>query len=103
MKAMAKGLKPQFEDIDLPVAKPGGAGPLEEGRGPAPTLEPPIDQGAFRTLSTTVKLDPVRYGKLIAAGQPTRPGQRRRSNQEMIVEALDLWFATRGRGREGDP
>ena len=49
---MGKGLKPQFEDIDLPVAKPGGAGPLDEGRGPASTPEP-IDQGAFRTLSTT--------------------------------------------------
>ena len=86
---------PSFDDIDIPVAKPGAAAPVPPSA-PAPeTRYDNPDASAYRTLSTTVKLDPVRYGKLIAAGNPTRPGQRRRSNQEMIIEALDLWFAQR--------
>jgi hypothetical protein len=94
---MSKRATPSFEDIDLPVAKPGRAGPLtSEPLAPLPTVEP--DLAAYRMLSTTLKLDPVRYGKLIAAGQPTKPGQRRRSNQEMLLEALDLWLAQRARG-----
>jgi hypothetical protein len=47
-------------------------------------------------IATTVKLDEGRYLRLMEAGAP-RPGRvRRRTIQDMFVEALDEWLERRG-------
>jgi hypothetical protein len=47
-------------------------------------------------IATTVKLDEARYLRLMEAGAP-RPGRmRRRTIQDMFIEALDEWLDRRG-------
>jgi hypothetical protein len=47
-------------------------------------------------IATTVKLDEARYLRLMEAGAP-RPGRmRRRTIQDMFIEALDEWMERRG-------
>lgn len=46
-------------------------------------------------IATTVKLDEGRYLRLMEAGAP-RPGRlRRRTIQDMFIEALDEWLERR--------
>lgn len=61
---------------------------------PAPRLAPEPVRGAV--VATTVKLDEARYLRLMEAGAP-RPGRmRRRTIQDMFIEALDEWLERRG-------
>ena len=57
----------------------------------APT--PPV---SGQTVATTVKLDENRYLRLAEAGKPGPGRLKRRSIQEMVIEALDEWFERRG-------
>ena len=62
---------------------------------------PPVGQPTSSTVSgqvvaTTVKLDEDRYLRLVNAGQPGPGRLKRRSIQEMMVEAIDEWFDRRG-------
>jgi hypothetical protein len=70
---------------------PGSARPARPAPRPAPTPEPvrgPV-------IATTVKLDESRYLRLMEAGAP-RPGRlRRRTIQDMFIEALDEWLERR--------
>ena len=59
-------------------------------RAPAP---PPPTYG--QTVATTVKLDENRYLRLMEAGRPSPGRLRRRTIQDMLIEALDEWFERR--------
>ena len=49
-----------------------------------------------QTVATTVKLDENRYLRLAEAGRPGPGHLKRRTIQEMMIEALDEWFEKRG-------
>ena len=60
------------------------------GRTPAP---PPQSYG--QVVATTVKLDENRYLRLMEAGKPGPGRLKRRTIQDMLIEALDEWFERR--------
>jgi len=49
-----------------------------------------------QTVATTVKLDEDRYLRLADAGKPGPGRLKRRTFQEMVIEALDEWLERRG-------
>ena len=49
-----------------------------------------------QTVATTVKLDEDRYLRLAEAGRPSPGRLKRRTIQDMVIEALDEWFEKRG-------
>ena len=73
-------------------ASAGGRPPrsIQPPRAPAP---PPPTYG--QTVATTVKLDENRYLRLMEAGRPSPGRLRRRTIQDMLIEALDEWFERR--------
>jgi hypothetical protein len=80
----------------FPIPRKGTARPIGDDEpapppaGPAPTRREPV-RGTV--VATTVKLDEDRYLRLTQAGAP-RPGRlRRRTIQDMVVEAIDEWLA----------
>lgn len=107
----------------FPIPRKGGARPIAEAE-PAPLPPPPPSpappQAAVlpdppspnpvrlarpvpqpepvrgAVVASTVKLDEARYLRLMEAGAP-RPGRmRRRTIQDMFIEALDEWLERRG-------
>ena len=86
----------------FPIPRKGTARPIPEPE-PAPAPLPPAPvrtapaAGPVRgaVIASTVKLDEGRYLRLMEAGAP-RPGRlRRRTIQDMVVEALDEWLERR--------
>ena len=61
-----------------------------------PALHPTAPILSGQTVATTVKLDEDRYLRLVDAGKPSPGRLKRRTIQEIMVEALDEWFACRG-------
>jgi len=61
-----------------------------------PALHPTAPILSGQTVATTVKLDEDRYLRLVDAGKPGPGRLKRRTIQEIMVEALDEWFAHRG-------
>ena len=61
-----------------------------------PALHPVAPALSGQTVATTVKLDEDRYLRLLDAGRPGPGRLKRRTIQELMVEALDEWFAHRG-------
>lgn len=61
-----------------------------------PALHPTVPILSGQTVATTVKLDEDRYLRLVDAGKPSPGRLKRRTIQEIMVEALDEWFAHRG-------
>jgi len=61
-----------------------------------PALSPAVPIPSGQTVATTVKLDEGRYLRLADAGRPGPGRLKRRTIQEIMVEALDEWFARRG-------
>ncbi len=59
-----------------------------------PLVSTPAPSG--QTVATTVKLDENRYLRLADAGKPGPGRLKRRTIQEMMIEALDEWFERRG-------
>ena len=57
---------------------------------------PPVSAVSGQVVATTVKLDEGRYLRLVNAGQPGPGRLKRRTIQEMMVEAIDEWFDRRG-------
>jgi hypothetical protein len=60
-----------------------------------------VSQGSMpapsgQIVATTVKLDENRYLRLADAGKPGPGRLKRRTIQEMVIEALDEWFERRG-------
>lgn len=60
---------------------------------PRPPTPPPPTYG--QTVATTVKLDENRYLRLMEAGKPAPGRLKRRTIQDMLIEALDEWFERR--------
>ncbi len=60
----------------------------------APENPQPVQSGQM--VATTVKLDEDRYLRLADAGRPGPGRLKRRTIQEMMIEALDEWFEKRG-------
>ncbi len=70
--------------------------PPAPSRPPRPVLRPAPEPVRGAVIATTVKLDEARYLRLMEAGAP-RPGRmRRRTIQDMFIEALDEWLERRG-------
>lgn len=62
----------------------------------AEEITPPAPASSGQTVATTVKLDENRYLRLADAGKPGPGRLKRRTIQEMVIEALDEWFERRG-------
>ncbi len=80
----------------VPARAPSAVAPRE-----ATARRPVVDEAAApttsgQTVATTVKLDEDRYLRLAEAGRPGRGRLKRRTIQEMVIEALDEWFEKRG-------
>ena len=73
-RAMTGALAPETA---CPLA--GAALPVDDTPGPV--------RGLHGTIAVTVRLDPRRYERLKVYG-----ARRRRTNQEILVEALDRYF-----------
>ncbi len=56
----------------------------------------PAQMPSGQIVATTVKLDENRYLRLADAGKPGPGRLKRRTIQEMVIEALDEWFERRG-------
>lgn len=56
----------------------------------------PVSAFSGQTVATTVKLDENRYLRLAEAGRPGPGRLKRRTIQDMVIEALDEWFEKRG-------
>src|SRR5271166_539201 len=52
----------------------------------------PAPASSGQTVATTVQLDENRYLRLADAGKPGPGRLKRRTIQEMVIEALDEWF-----------
>ena len=63
---------------------------------PAEEAAPPALAPSGQTVATTVKLDENRYLRLADAGRPSPGRLKRRTIQEIMIEALDEWFERRG-------
>jgi hypothetical protein len=63
---------------------------------PNRTEQPLASSPSGQTVATTVKLDENRYLRLADAGKPGPGRLKRRTIQEMLIEALDEWFERRG-------
>ena len=63
---------------------------------PPQDVQPLAPASSGQTVATTVKLDENRYLRLADAGKPGPGRLKRRTIQEMVIEALDEWFERRG-------
>ena len=63
---------------------------------PAPKRQPEAPVSSGQIVATTLKLDESRYLRLAEAGKPGPGRLKRRSLQDMLIEALDEWFDRRG-------
>jgi hypothetical protein len=69
--------------VPLPPTAANGPTPEDAGRQPAA-------RGVHGTIAVTVRLDPARYERLKVHGARVR-----RTNQEILVEALDDYFRSK--------
>lgn len=73
------------------IVRKGEARPVRPPEQQAETTESaPLPKGTKNTIAITVRLDEARYRRLIAYGAAFFP---RRTNQEIMVEALDAYLA----------
>jgi hypothetical protein len=73
------------------IVRKGEARPVRPSEQKAETTESdPLPRGTKNTIAITVRLDEARYRRLIAYGAEFFP---RRTNQEIMVEALDAYLA----------
>jgi hypothetical protein len=70
--------------------------PATQRPSPAEKIAPPVPPSSGQTIATTVKLDENHYLRLADAGKPGPGRMKRRTIQEMVIEALDEWFERRG-------
>jgi hypothetical protein len=90
---------PEPEPVVAPrspvVTKGGGVAPRATHPRPSPRVPAPPPQIYGQTVATTVKLDENRYLRLMEAGKPGPGRLKRRTIQDMLIEALDEWFERR--------
>lgn len=105
--------KAHIDLAEFPVTRKGEATAFPEpeltlvGQIPAKVIppipaSPPLPAPALaidgRTVAMTLRLDAGRYHRLMEFGAAGREGRlRRRPNQEILIEALDLWLAKQER------
>jgi hypothetical protein len=77
------------------VAPKGGEAAPRSARTAPISRPPPPPQSYGQTVATTVKLDENRYLRLMEAGKPGPGRLKRRTIQDMLIEALDEWFERR--------
>jgi hypothetical protein len=87
-----QGAPPSSESVRASGAEKAGAGPRPKRLPDFPSAPAPI---YGQTVATTVKLDENRYLRLMEAGKPGPGRLRRRTIQDMLIEALDEWFERR--------
>lgn len=92
-KGSAKPLAVE-ETPRTPKAQPEPKAAQAPRPAPKPQPEPPVSSGQI--VATTLKLDESRYLRLAEAGKPGPGRLKRRSLQDMLIEALDEWFDRRG-------
>lgn len=85
----------------LPISEDAQSRPQQKQETPLPLRPAALTGTVGQTISgqvvaTTVKLDENRYLRLMNAGQPGPGRLKRRSIQDMMVEAVDEWFERRG-------
>jgi hypothetical protein len=92
------------EEYTVPHVPPGPAPTPPPSRTAAKSMttprasraEEPTSAPLGQIVATTVKLDENRYLRLADAGKPGPGRLKRRTIQEMVIEALDEWFERRG-------
>ncbi|GGE88978.1 hypothetical protein [Niveispirillum cyanobacteriorum] len=73
------------------IARKGEAAPVTVSAPPTSPQAPAVAlKGTAGTIAVTVRLDPERYERLKLQGV-----RARRTNQDILVEALDTWLANR--------
>lgn len=77
------------------LARKGEAVPAESGAPVSKAVEAPHPRGTKATVAVTVRLDETRYHRLVAYGARFMP---RRTNQEILVAALDAFLRKDGNG-----
>ena len=87
--------KPSPDLSAFPIPRKGGAQPIAEAE-PFPVPRPAPEPVRGAVIATTVKLDETRYLRLMQAGAPHPGHPRRRTIQDMLVEALDDWLDRHG-------
>ncbi len=92
--------EPEPEPVSAPQPPPsasrsGGTAPRPARATAAIRAPNPPPQSYGQTVATTVKLDENRYLRLVEAGKPGPGRLRRRTIQDMLIEALDEWFERR--------
>lgn len=85
---------PPVLSVVSPRSASAGAPKKTPVRPSAPEVPQPVQSGQM--VATTVKLDEDRYLRLADAGRPGPGRLKRRTIQEMMIEALDEWFDKRG-------
>jgi hypothetical protein len=92
---------PEPEPVSAPLSPPtssrsgGGSPRATRSAVPIRAPTPPPPQSYGQMVATTVKLDENRYLRLVEAGKPAPGRLRRRTIQDMLIEALDEWFERR--------
>lgn len=99
--APVAGIPPAAEDPAAtqpdPAPRPtANAAPKRTPRAAPPARQQPAPMPYSSTVATTVKLDENRYLRLMEAGKPAPGRLKRRTIQDMVIEALDEWFERRG-------
>lgn len=81
---------------DLSPAGAPPAPPISSVSAAPPTISPAPDKMVDKKVQmTSVRLDEDLYIRLCDAGRP-RPGQPKRKQNEIMVEALEEWLSKRG-------
>jgi hypothetical protein len=86
--------EPEVASQGAATAKSGSSGSRSTPPAPVSRVSSP-PQTYGQIVATTVKLDENRYLRLMEAGKPGPGRLKRRTIQEMLIEALDEWFERR--------
>lgn len=100
-EASPDGLLSTTEDSNVSQSAIPTPSPVDERQTPASAPEALTRQQAVgppsgQMIATTVKLDENRYLRLSDAGRPGPGRLKRRTTQDIMIEALDEWFYRRG-------
>jgi len=87
---------PVRASVETPAPAPRAAEHRKPARPAAVPPPAPMPMSSGQMVATTVKLDESRYLRLAEAGRPAPGRLRRRTIQDIMVEALDEWFERRG-------
>jgi len=87
---------PARATVETPIPAQRSAEHRKPARPSAVPPPAPMPVSSGQVIATTVKLDESRYLRLADAGRPSPGRLKRRTIQDIMVEALDEWFERRG-------